>query len=1085
MKLIYTDMSQDLTEILAEQAQGYAAAGKRVFYIAPNALSFEMERKVLEVLPQSASFEITVTRFTQMARYFILNRSNPKTQLDDTGLAMLFFKVLSQLDDDALKVYGRLRKDSSFIQQLVDLYKELQRSNMTVFDLEHLDQAEKGEDLRTIFSGAYELLEAGDFDNQSKLALFMQEVGQGHLDQALRDTVLVIDGFTRFSAEEEALIALLNDKCHELVIGTYASQKAYKSTFTYGNLYQASVDFLRGLSQTYAVRAEYLTTAKQGNPHFARISRLLESRHDFSQTEETLTAGDEQALQIWEVVNQKEEVAQVARRIRHLLAQGVRYKDILVLVGDEESYKLPVTQAFQKFDIPYYFGKEESMSSHPLVQFVDALERVKRYNYRAEDVMNLFKSGLYGGVSQEAVDCLEHYVTYADLKGRHQFAQAFTLNNGKTYDLDVLNGLREQLVQPLDSFLSSRKQKGRSLLRKLTNFLQAIGLAKQLQALTQEASQAEREQNDQVWKAFTRILEQLDTLFGDETLAVDDFLSLLRSGMLASDYRTVPATVDVVNIKKYDMVQPHSAPYVFAIGMTQSHFPKLAQNKSLLSDEERNQINAQTGEFAKLDIVSQENGRKNHFMALSLFNAAEKELVLSQPRVLNEDQDDMSVYLKELVELGFKPEEKGRHTFEASADAIGNYKDLLSTVIALNRKQLDQELDKETQTFWSVALRYLRKRLDKDQVLIPKIIDDVSTTKVADDVMQLLFPDEQPLKLSASALTTFYNNQYLYFLQYVLGLQQLESIHPDARHHGTYLHRVFERLMQDQTPETFDAKLEKAIKQTNQEEVFEALYTTDQEGRLSRQILEDIARSTATILRDNAAVQVESEEERFDLLLANSIKITGIIDRVDRLTDGALGVVDYKSGKNVFDIQKFYNGLSPQLVTYLEALRQKYGLETDQLFGAMYLHMQEPQLSLGKLSLDKLGAQAYKELTYKGLFVESEKEHLAGGAYDLKKDVTYSQADLDRLLTYNLKLFQDAATVIRQGHFAINPYTADGKSVQGDQLKAITHFEADRHMGQARKLFVVPGRSSKKEIFLDLMGPRSTDDDTEEEEHVD
>ena len=63
---------------------------ERVFYIAPNALSFEKERKVLEYLPQSASFEITVTRFTQMARYFILNTATPKTQLDDTGLAMIF-----------------------------------------------------------------------------------------------------------------------------------------------------------------------------------------------------------------------------------------------------------------------------------------------------------------------------------------------------------------------------------------------------------------------------------------------------------------------------------------------------------------------------------------------------------------------------------------------------------------------------------------------------------------------------------------------------------------------------------------------------------------------------------------------------------------------------------------------------------------------------------------------------------------------------------------------------------------------------------------------------------------------------------
>ncbi len=31
-------------------------------------------------------------------------------------------------------------------------------------------------------------------------------------------------------------------------------------------------------------------------------------------------------------------------------------------------------------------------------------------------------------------------------------------------------------------------------------------------------------------------------------------------------------------------------------------------------------------------------------------------------------------------------------------------------------------------------------------------------------------------------------------------------------------------------------------------------------------------------------------EAKFDLLLANSIKITGIIDRVDRLTDGSVSL---------------------------------------------------------------------------------------------------------------------------------------------------------------------------------------------------
>lgn len=58
MKLLYTDIRTSLTEILTKEAQGLVAQGKRVFYIAPNSLSFEKERAVLECLSQQASLRL-------------------------------------------------------------------------------------------------------------------------------------------------------------------------------------------------------------------------------------------------------------------------------------------------------------------------------------------------------------------------------------------------------------------------------------------------------------------------------------------------------------------------------------------------------------------------------------------------------------------------------------------------------------------------------------------------------------------------------------------------------------------------------------------------------------------------------------------------------------------------------------------------------------------------------------------------------------------------------------------------------------------------------------------------------------------
>ena len=86
---------------------------------------------------------------------------------------------------------------------------------------------------------------------------------------------------------------------------------------------------------------------------------------------------------------------------------------------------------------------------------------------------------------------------------------------------------------------------------------------------------------------------------------------------------------------------------------------------------ERSRINEATDEHRRLDIVTQINSKRGHFVAMSLFNAASEQLVLSQPQIINESQDDMSVYLKELLDLGIPLVEKGRNRFEAKGTRLG------------------------------------------------------------------------------------------------------------------------------------------------------------------------------------------------------------------------------------------------------------------------------------------------------------------------------------------------------------------------------------------------------------------------------
>ena len=83
---------------------------------------------------------------------------------------------------------------------------------------------------------------------------------------------------------------------------------------------------------------------------------------------------------------------------------------------------------------------------------------------------------------------------------------------------------------------------------------------------------------------------------------------------------TIPATVDTVLVQSYDLIAPMTADYIYAIGLTQDHLPKIAQNTSLLSDEERESLNQMTQEGSQLLIASQENLKKNRYTMLSLVN---------------------------------------------------------------------------------------------------------------------------------------------------------------------------------------------------------------------------------------------------------------------------------------------------------------------------------------------------------------------------------------------------------------------------------------------------------------------------------
>ena len=112
--------------------------------------------------------------------------------LDGSSEGLKFYLVpdFSKMKEQDLKVYGALRKDPQFIQQLVQLCHELQTAQMDFTDLELLEEAEKREDLLAIFEAVSEMLVQHQYESQSKMAFFLNQVEEGQLEEQLQDVAI-------------------------------------------------------------------------------------------------------------------------------------------------------------------------------------------------------------------------------------------------------------------------------------------------------------------------------------------------------------------------------------------------------------------------------------------------------------------------------------------------------------------------------------------------------------------------------------------------------------------------------------------------------------------------------------------------------------------------------------------------------------------------------------------------------------------------------------------------------------------------------------------------------------------------------
>jgi RecB family exonuclease len=204
--------------------------------------------------------------------------------------------------------------------------------------------------------------------------------------------------------------------------------------------------------------------------------------------------------------------------------------------------------------------------------------------------------------------------------------------------------------------------------------------------------------------------------------------------------------------------------------------------------------------------------------------------------------------------------------------------------------------------------------------------------------------------LSATSLERFGSCSYQFFLSRVLRIEEREDpetrIDIDPRDRGTAVHEVLERLVRERIEAEVDVLPDDLARMAAiSEQVFSDLEAAGKTGnpvhwelereRISGQL--DDFRTFDAELRDGgwspAAVELDfgfGDEPPLDVEVGDhTLRFRGAADRVDRRTDGAVHVVDYKTARYARSTDEvtagLYQGQYLQLPLYARAARRRFG----------------------------------------------------------------------------------------------------------------------------------------------------------------
>lgn len=1008
--------------------------GPPIILLVPDQATFQMEHMLINMPGLRGFARAQVLSFQRLAGR-VLNEvgGGGRKQIRELGKVMALRSLIHE-NRDSLRLFASASKQYGFAACLSSTLKEMSMYNVSLPDLEKArdELVDKGlgdipvtlklNDLIILTKAYHEYLGDKYLDPDEYLTCAAQRIRKSSL---VRGAIVWVDGFRGFAPQEYSVLGALLVAAEEVNIALLldpedASRRPSEIDLFYPTW--ETYNYLKSLAYELNVEIEP-PLILDGKDAPKRVPALCHLEREFASRPAKRFTEVPHGLKLVACANPRAETEAVALEILRLVREeGMRFRDIGVIVPELDEYHDLIAPIFRDYGIPCFIDRRRPVAHHPLIELIRSALEIASYGFRQEPVFRYLKTDLIPVLRSE-VDILENYVLAHGILGESwldakpwAFRRTYGFGEpeeviqedwaGDEDPLTIIDDVRRRATEDLIAFYRRLQRPSisvRDMAEALFELLIGLGVDQRLDKWRKERidsgdPEGARE-NEQVWNAIIELLDEVVQALGDKEMSSKEFAEIMEAGLENLTLGLIPPALDQVIVGSTDRSRHPPLKAAFLMGATYDAFPKRTAEDSILTDRDRLRLKESHLAIAPDSRLTQLQEQYNVYVALT---RAWDFLQISYPLADGEGKakrpSQVVGQIKELFPK-VKEEFKGMDLPAPGDEALDSITSEKKAAALLSRVFQRSRGGQQIGGFWLDVYEWLvsepGRRKDASFILGSLGFSN-DAGKLSKPVIEGYIKDR--LRTSVTRLEKFASCPFAHFAGSILGLKERELYKLEPPGMGMFMHEAMNRLFS----ELEDSKRLAAMEQSEIADLVKGI-VDELAPKLQNEILLSsaryryMARVLERILNNAVAVLAEHEKHSsfqpiehevvfgepggmpalsIPLETGGSLAIRGRIDRVDiaESEDSCyVRVIDYKSSPKSLRLHDVYYGLTLQLLVYLlvvvENWKKSKGTEVLPA-GALYFPIIDPFVSAdGPIDDDELEEERMKKLRMNGIII--------------------------------------------------------------------------------------------------------------------